>query len=97
MIMDANELIRLLPYFAIAVVGALAHIIAKLAKLEEKKSFKLKTWVKKNKYASMLSIILSIGGVFTLDSTGGLSMVAVFFMAYAMDSATKNGEAVIKK
>lgn len=95
--MEDINWIELLPYFGVAALGTLAHIVAKLAKLEQNARFSFKEWLKKNKYTTFLSIILSLGGVFVLQSTGGLSLVAVFLMGYTGDSMVKNGGSAMSK
>lgn len=95
--MEDLSFVELLPYIGAALFGTLAHIIAKLAKLEKEKRFSFKSWMKKNKYTTLLSIILSVVGVFTLQSIGGLTFVAVILMGYTGDSMVKNGDKMVKK
>ncbi len=95
--METIKFIILWPYFVMALFGTVAHIIAKLAKLEKEDKFSFKKWRKKNLFATILSIMLSLVGVYILQASGTLSLVAVFFMAWAGDSAIKNGQAGIKK
>lgn len=95
--MEDINWIELLPYFGVALFGTLAHIVAKLAKLEQSAKFSFSKWFKKNKYTTFLSILLSVGGVIALQSIGGLSMIAVFLMGYTGDSMVKNGGSAMNK
>ena len=95
--MEEMSFIQWLPYIGVALLGTVSHIVATLAKLEKEKRFSFSRWMKKNKYTTFLSILLSVGGVFVLQSTGGLTFVAVFLMGYTGDSLIKNGGSAINK
>ncbi len=95
--MEDINWIELLPYFGGALFGTLAHIVAKLAKLEQDETFSFNKWFKKNKYTTFLSVLLSIVGVIALQSTGGLSGIAVVLMGYTGDSMVKNGGKAMNK
>ena len=95
--METTNFIELIPYFGIALFGSLAHIMAKLAKLEKESKWSWKKWKKKNTFATILSVMLSLAGVFLLQSTGALSLVTVFLMGYTGDSMVKNGDSRLRK
>jgi len=85
------------PYYIMALVGSLIHIIAKFAELEEKKrKFDAKVWLQKNLWRTILGVLLSLGGVIVMGSMGDVSYPAVLLMGYTGDSLMKKGQKEIE-
>ncbi len=88
-----QEIFNLWPFFIMAFVGSLIHIIAKFAELEKtKRSFNPGKWIKKNIFRTILGILLSLGGVILLNEVGELSYAAVLLAGYTGDSLMKKGQ-----
>jgi len=84
------SILALWPYFLIALVGALAHILKKWAKLEGKdRTFDVGKWLKEHKFRTILGLFVSCGSVIVLDQTGGLTMAAAILLGFTGDSLLK--------
>ena len=84
------HVLELWPYFLMAIVGALAHILKKWAKLERKdRTLDVGKWLKDHKWRTILGLFVSCGSVVMLDQSGGLTMAAALLLGYTGDSLLK--------
>lgn len=84
------SILALWPFFLMAFVGALLHIIKKWAKLESKdRTFNVGKWLEEHKFRTTLGLLVSLGSVIMLDQTGGLTMAAAILLGYTGDSLLK--------
>ena len=80
-------LIELLPYFLMALIGAILHVVKKLAKLEEGgKRFNFGPWWRRNKFRTILGLCLSLAGVFGLYELGQLTILGCLLMGFSGNS-----------
>lgn len=85
-----QEILSLLsPFFLIAFFGAILHVIKKLAlEEEENKRFNVKNWWRKNKFRTILGLLLSFAAVFILYEADQLNYTASFMAGFMGNSFT---------
>lgn len=82
----------LLPYFLIALFGAVLHILKKLATEEENDvSFNVSAWFKRNRFRSILGLLLSFAAVFVLFEADQMNYTASFMAGFMGNSFTHKG------
>lgn len=73
-----------------AIVGALAHILKKWAKLEGKdRTFDVSKWLAEHKFRTILGLFVSCASVIMLDQSGGLTIAASLLIGFTGDSLLK--------
>ena len=77
-------------FILLALIGNMAHVLAKLAKLEKTKDFSLAVWIKENFFTTIFGVVASAGVVFILKSMGQLTEGAAIMGGYMSDSIIKN-------
>jgi hypothetical protein len=88
-----ENLLNLLPFIGIAIIGSIIHIVAKFAELEKKKrNFNPYDWFKDNFYRTILGFCLSIGGVVVLAEIQEPTFAVCLLMGYTGDSLMKKGQ-----
>ena len=71
-----NQLAHVLPYIGLAMVGAIAAILIKLANLEKLiENFSLEIWWQKNRFSSLLVIFFIPIAIITEYSLDSLTML----------------------
>ena len=84
------SILALWPFFVMAFVGALAHILKKWAKLEGKdRTLNVGKWLKEHKFRTVLGLIVSCASVVMLEPTGGLTVATALLIGFTGDSLLK--------
>jgi len=78
------------PYMLVALIGALVHILSKLAGLEKlTETFSLKIWLHKNRFTTLYGFGATLLTIFILWSTKELNWASAILAGYAGDSLMK--------
>lgn len=86
-----ESFITLLPYFALSMIGNFAHILTKLATMEEEgNKFTLLEYLSNHKYSIILGVFLAIIGVLSAWGIEELSVTTAILAGFCCDSITKN-------
>jgi hypothetical protein len=77
------------PFALVALIGAVAHILTKLAGLETLTDFSFKIWLKKNKFKTLSGLVLTILAIILLWSLKELNWASAILAGYTGDSIIK--------
>jgi len=89
-----TSIIQLILFFIVALLGHVAHILTKLARLEKaKEKFSIKTWIQKNLLSTILGVVTTLLSIFILGGMEQLNYATAALVGYVGDSFIKNAAA----